>query len=392
MSIPTRRSGTNTNTAGSKDLSFGNTTPKTGETFFSQISGISRSLANGSVITVGVGYFENAPYIAVFKHTAEGEPDPNYQPVFIPATDFVELFNLVIQPDGRPLLLFALGSAQIAMVVRFNVDGTTDSSFGEGGTRSLNTRIYPGLLPRSGLAVQPDGKILVAFRNSLSNSLIVQLGTDGTIINFGQQDPITLNSTAVTSLVTTRQGFVAGGYRGNQALALGFEANGNPDSGFGNNGEAVVAENNLAIYAMTYNSQGNIGVVGADRYSPQERNFITKLQPNGTPSQDFNQGNLLITGTDAGSYIDVLFQNDGKMVALARAEARGRFVNLIRHTLAGPRDDTFGVDGVAEAYNEPQGRPLTSYVTTLELVQPNDKLQTSGYVSGGSYIARLLSV
>ncbi|KGE64714.1 MULTISPECIES: hypothetical protein [Pseudomonas] len=390
MSIPTRRSGTNTNTAGSKDLSFGNTTPKTGETFFSQISGISRSLANGSVITVGVCYFENAPYIAVFKHTAEGEVDPNYQPVFIPATDFVELFNLVIQPDGRPLLLFALGSAQIAMAVRFNVDGTTDSSFGDGGTRSLNTRIYPGLLPRSGLAVQPDGKILVAFRN-LSNSFIFQLDSDGTIINFGQQGPITLNGTILTSLILTSQGFVVGGYRGNQTLALGFDANGNPDSGFGNNGEVVLAQDNLAISDMASGPQGSIGVVGTDRYSPQERNFITKLQPNGTPSQDFHQGNLLITDTGLGSYTDVVFQSDGKMVALARAEAKGRFVNLIRHTLTGLWDNTFGVDGVAEAYRDPQGRPLSAYVTQLELVQPNDKLQTSGYVSGGSYIARSLS-
>lgn len=390
MSIPSRRSGTNTNTAGSKDLSFGNSTPKTGETFFSQISGISASLDNGSVITAGVRHFESMRYIAVFKHTPDGEADPDYHPVFIPTTDFVELFNLVIQPDGRFLLLYALGDAQTAMLVRFNIDGTTDSSFGDDGKRSLNTRIYSGLLPRSGLAVQPDGKVLLAFWN-LSNSFIFELDSSGTLTNFGRPEAISLAGTALTSLLTTSQGFVVGGYRGNQTLVLGFDNNGNPEPGFGNNGEVVLAEDNLAVYAMASGPEDTIGVVGADRYSSQERNFITKLQHNGTPSQEFNQGKLLVSDTGRGSYISLVFQGDGKMVALARW-GRGNIVNLVRHTQAGTWDNTFGVDGFAEAYRDPQGRPLSANITKLERVQPNDKLQSSGYLYGESYIGRLLSV
>lgn len=43
----------------------------------------------------------------------------------------------------------------------------------------------------------------------------------------------------------------------------GFDASGNPDSGVGNNGEVVLAQGNVAFYAMACGPQGTLGVVGA---------------------------------------------------------------------------------------------------------------------------------
>ncbi|WP_339434997.1 hypothetical protein [Pseudomonas orientalis] len=391
MSIPARRSNIDANSAGSKDLSFGNTLPKTGESFFSQITGISALRDDGSIITAGICYFENLPYIAVFIHNADGELDPEHSPMFIPTTGFARLFNLIIQPDGKPLLLFSLGDAAIAMVARFNKDGTLDTEFGVEGTSSLNIRIHAGLLPRSGLAVRHDGAILVAH-TSTQESYIHELNSNGTATNFGKPGPVKLDGTAATSLIISSTGFVVGGDRAGQAMLLGYDASGEPDVEFGERGEKTLGQN-LTVSALALGPQGSIGVVGASRFPPDEQNFITKLQPNGSFSQEFNNGSPKVTDdNNTGAYTSLIFQDDGKMVPLARDYARGSYVNLVRHTLGGYWDTLFGIGGVAEAYRVPQGRPLTAFVDKLEWVSGHGKLQISGDVSGGSFIGRVLSV
>lgn len=171
-----------------------------------------------------------------------------------------------------------------------------------------------------------------------------------------------------------------------------YDASGEPDVEFGERGEKALGQN-LTVSALALGPQGSIGVVGASRFPPDEQNFITKLQPNGSFSQEFNNGSPKVTDdNNTGAYTSLIFQDDGKMVALARDYARGSYVNLVRHTLGGYWDTLFGIGGVAEAYRVPQGRPLTAFVDKLEWVSGHGKLQISGDVSGGSFIGRVLSV
>ncbi|AZF06950.1 delta-60 repeat domain-containing protein [Pseudomonas sp. R5-89-07] len=396
MSIPSQPLAENTNTAGSKDLTFGNTDPKTGDAIFYDVEGICATRPDGVIITVGTTYVDNVPNIALVKTTNAGETDPNHRITLIPMVSRVVLFNLTLQPDGKALLLFSQRDTQTATIMRFNEDGTVDTAFGINGETSLSKPIYGGLLPRSSLTLQNDGKILTAFSDN-AHSYIFQLDTHGTPINFGKPEPITLESTTITCLITSVSGFVAGGYRGNDAIVRGYDAQGRLDSGFGVEGETVLAfpngEQNLIVLAIAPGPQGLIGVVGSSRSFPErEWNFITSLRSDGTPSQAFNQGKAIVTDGDIGAYIDLVFQSDGKMVALAREDAKGSKVHLVRHSLAGPLDQTFGVQGIAQAYIDPQSRPVSSYVNKLECVLPGDKLQSSGalYVYG-YFIGRLLS-
>jgi uncharacterized delta-60 repeat protein len=393
MSIPSQPLAENTNTAGSKDLTFGNTVPKTGDATFQEVEGISASRPDGSIITVGTTYLGGKSYFALIKNTSAGEMDPGHQPIFIPTDDYVSLSNLTLQPDGKALLLFAQGNGETATITRFNEDGNLDTAFGIGGQTSLSKRLYGGLLPRSSLTVQSDGKVLAAFSDT-ANGYIFQLGTDGTPINFGKPEPITLQGTVITCLINSTSGFMAGGYRGNDAILRGYDTQGRLDPRFGVEGETVLAFDssvqNPGVLAIAPGPQGLIGVVGASRSYPRELNFITALRSDGTPSQAFNKGIALVTGVGLGAYIDVVFQSDGKMVVLAREDAKGSRVYLVRHSLAGPWDETFGDQGVALAYRDPQSRPSTSYVNKLECVLPGDKLQSSGTIYG-SFIGRLLS-
>jgi len=86
-----------------------------------------------------------------------------------PADAFARGHELAIQPNGKILLsstLF-LPDRRDFVVSRFNVDGTTDSSFGDNGHRLVqfqNGADYPSL------ALQTDGRIVAAGSTSFNNS------------------------------------------------------------------------------------------------------------------------------------------------------------------------------------------------------------------------------
>src|SRR5262249_20359310 len=86
-------------------------------------------------------------------------------------------FGTVVQPDGK---IVVAGSAPNSKghtslpLLRYNPDGTLDSTFGSGGL-VLTTlgRLSPGsglVSSWHGIALQPDGKIVVAGRHLLSTS------------------------------------------------------------------------------------------------------------------------------------------------------------------------------------------------------------------------------
>jgi len=63
-------------------------------------------------------------------------------------------FDLAIQPDGK---IVVVGNSQLTIdIVRYNVNGTLDSSFGVGG-KLTNNRFYQG----KSIKLQTDGKILI---------------------------------------------------------------------------------------------------------------------------------------------------------------------------------------------------------------------------------------
>ncbi|MDQ0741984.1 hypothetical protein [Pseudomonas sp. W4I3] len=391
MSIPSIHSVENT--AGSPDLSFGNTTPKTGEVFFNQVYGISRAHPDGSTLTAGNLWIEGATYIGLTKHKQDGALDTDYglSLSYVPSGT-VFLGTLRLQSDAKPVLLGSLSFDYTAFISRFDDKGALDPDFGRAGTVTLNKRFDIGRLTRSDLAVLPNGNILAMF-NDITSSYIFQLDSDGEQINFGQTGPIELPGIFLNALLPTPEGFIVAGSRARKAFVMGYLHDGTANPSFGDQGLVTLPftdEENKQATALAQAINGDIAIVGNSYYTPQEINFITRLKANGEPDLQFNNGIPRITDVKLGAYVSLVVQADGKIVAMARDEGRGHIVNLIRHTLAGQWDVGFGVDGVALAY---RGSPAnTNYVTTLELVQPDEKLQSSGYLgSSSSIITRTLS-
>ncbi|KTC43275.1 hypothetical protein AO262_36970, partial [Pseudomonas fluorescens ABAC62] len=97
--------GSTLNTAGSADLSFGNTTPKKGTVIDVDTAGISRVLSDGSIITVGLFSNDTGRHIGITKYTPTGDVEFVFRET--PADEREVLIDMLVQPDDNPLLLAA---------------------------------------------------------------------------------------------------------------------------------------------------------------------------------------------------------------------------------------------------------------------------------------------
>jgi uncharacterized delta-60 repeat protein len=126
--------------------------------------------ADGKLVVAGTTYQDNDfsdEDFAVARYNPDGTLDKAFGVGGRVQTDFPGLAavasSVVVQPDGKivvaggafPLFTF-LGDFK---VVRYNSDGSLDSSFGEGG---IVTTTFPEGSYAFDVALQPDGKIIAA--------------------------------------------------------------------------------------------------------------------------------------------------------------------------------------------------------------------------------------
>ena len=110
--------------------------------------------------------------------------------------------RVTLQPDGKIVLAgwYVNGTDDDFAVVRYNTDGSLDSSFGSGGI--VVTRVGTGQDRISGVTVQPDGKIVVAGHSHNGTDLAVaRYLPDGTLDQFCARYRST--GTTATNLNTT---------------------------------------------------------------------------------------------------------------------------------------------------------------------------------------------
>ena len=120
---------------------------------------------DGKVVVAGEGRDSgDVPIIVVARYNQNGSLDTIFNGTGIITTSIgsgAAAADVAIQPNGKIVVVgvgVTGGNSNLA-VVRYNVDGSLDSSFG--GTGIITTTINGGDVGRS-VAIQPDGKIVVA--------------------------------------------------------------------------------------------------------------------------------------------------------------------------------------------------------------------------------------
>lgn len=221
-----------------------------------------------------------------------------------------------------------------------------DLAFGVGGTVTTDF-LTPAADTAHVVAVQADGKIIEAGRTfgfatgsqwalaryNPDGSLDASFGTAGRVVtDFGHSGA----GASVSSLAIQNDGkiIVAGTDESSYALAR-FNADGSLDTSF--DGDGIVSTSSLTN-SLVIQSDGKILTAGADYASF----VLTRYNPDGSLDASFDGDGVVRLGAEFNQVNGVSLQSDGKIVAVGRA---GELFALVRYDSEGSLDTSFGGDG-----------------------------------------------
>jgi uncharacterized delta-60 repeat protein len=338
--------------------------------------------ADGKLVVVGQTYKHNDysdEDFVVTRYNTDGTLDNTFGARGRVRTDFPGLAAVpsavLIQPDGKivvaggafPLFTFA-GNFE---VVRYNPNGSLDTSFGNGGIVTTN---FPEGSYAFDVALQPDGKIIAAGTvfvdfvigdQSDTDFALARYNPDGTpdatFGNGGQvsTDFVGMEDDVFSVLIQPDGKIVAVGSANNPATYYDFAAvrylsNGTIDTTFGVAGKVTTDfgdQNFDRARSAALQSDGRILAAGfAISQNGGVQNFaVARFTSNGVLDTTFSRdGKTQIDfGNCCQSATKVLLQSDGKIIAVggSNGESSEDDFLLARLNPRGSLDNTFGVGG-----------------------------------------------
>jgi uncharacterized delta-60 repeat protein len=244
--------------------------------------------------------------------------------------------SVIVKPDHK---IISGGS----MICRYNEDGTLDNSFAVHG---IITGMYS-----HGLALQSDGKILTVYGEKIC-CLNINGMLDNTFGNGGIDSTINFWPDYGGSAIALQPDgkIIIAGISNSTSLGVGrLLPNGIADSTFGSNGLVIISAPDGQASGVVIMPDGRIVVAGSSTFY---QSFMTvRFQPDGTIDTSFNHTGIVLT--NAGDYYSasgssIQLQNDGKVVVAGNARYTGQGLNfvLLRYDTNGTLDRTFGDTGV----------------------------------------------
>jgi uncharacterized delta-60 repeat protein len=257
--------------------------------------------------------------------------------------------SVAVQVDGK---LIAAGSAASSAssfaAVRFNADGSLDTSYGNGGKV---TTTFPGATDAKGghLALQPDGKVVQA----------------------GLQERAVVSGKGKNQVTTYYDDFAL----------VRRTADGALDPTFGSGGRVVTSFGttvNGAAFAVAVQADGKIVAGGPSNASGQDSFMLVRYNADGSLDTGYGAGGMVTTRfATPAELMDMVIQGDGKVVAAGYTEPSpssglGQVMTVVRYNTDGSLDPTFGSGGVFSLPN-PAGTS-TQRNTRAVAIQPDGKI------------------
>ena len=271
-------------------------------------------------------------------------------------------YSVALQADGKIVLGGTTGFPSDIVVVRYNTDGSIDTSFGVLGVATA--AIGSSTDRTEQIIVQPDGKILVAAYVSAavgSDFGLVRFNSDGTADNTFGTDGVATFLTAggfdylETAALQADGKILLAGYSntlGSDIVLLRVNADGTLDNTFDGDGQVITNFNGAAstdrAFGIAVQSDGRILLVGST--DEGESNVaVLRYNTNGSLDTTFSGDGLLAVDIgDADIARDIVIQSDGSIVLTGNTESGGNTdVFLIRVDSNGVLDAGFGTGGIA---------------------------------------------
>jgi uncharacterized delta-60 repeat protein len=323
---------------------------------------------------------------------------------YFPIDDFGSLISsIAIQNDGKIVAAgVAIGSDRHDLtVMRFTKRGIIDSSFGGNGI--VFTGIKGNDIQQKGIAIQPDGKIIVSgslihtdLTNNYSAIIIARFTSNGLLDSTFNGNGLYLLRAAnynyvATSLALLPDGkmFVGGEafqYFGEaKAIVLKITSSGALDSTFGKKGIGTASLNNVeyaSVNAMTIQANGKIVLGGYLQINGLTEDFVLiRFNLNGSVDNSFGTNGIIYT--DFGNKDEtsaLLVQPDGKIVAVGSSKddiSKESYFALARYNKNGSLDKSFGNQGKLLTSFENFDKKRFSYANAA-LLQPDGKIIALG--------------
>ena len=323
------------NENGSLDTSFNGTGEVT------TAIGPSWDTANGLVRQpdgklVAAGYTNNGSKIdfAVARYNANGSLDTNFNGTGKVTTAFGadddHGLALALQPDGKVVVVgrTSNGSNTDFALARYNPDGSLDTGFN--GTGKVTTAIGSADDSANAVAVQPDGKIVVAGDSRTGGgNLVVALarynpnGSLDTGFNGTGKVTTPIGTTAAAHALVLQQNdkVVVAGVGTASTIAFGlvrYNANGSLDSSFGSGGTVVTPIGSSQDVAddLVLQPDGKLAVAGYSYVGSRRVFALARYNSDGSLDTGFNGTGKLTTAVGSDDEATAVeLQPDGKLVA-----------------------------------------------------------------------------
>ncbi len=303
---------------------------------------------------------------------------------------------IVTQPDGKILIAGTIitNAGNRLMLARYNKNGKLDKSFGKKGIDTPFLYKKPYI---KAMALQPDGKIVVAGFTDSTGALgvvVLRFNSDGTNdSSFNNTGYVFTNFDDFVSIIsvaiqTDGKIILGGTYQtvgrpSNVFLTIRYNSDGSLDTTFNHTGIAnPITKYQTAAYGMKLLKNGKIVLCGVQGPSSFSSNSYALMKLNSDGSTDSSFGiNGYVYGADnpAGpggftSFTNLDEESDGKLVACGLYEENDALATF-RFNENGTFDSSYGNNGVAYTFFDSSG-----FTTAFAIeVQPNGKIIAGGY-------------
>ena len=385
------------NTDGTIDTTFGNS----GKLLHNHSSTIESWTAiaiqpDGKIVVVGYRYTGSNYDFIINRFTANGGDDASFNGGNAKTTDISlagrndQANAVALQSDGKIVVVGYSNSAATSndfAFVRYNSDGSLDTSFSGDGIFTINYTLGNGNDSATAVAIQSDGKIVATGINVNSNLGFIRLNIDGTVDSSASVGGA--NEADGRAIAIQPDGkIVVGGYEygsgfSNFALAR-YNPDGTGDLSFDSDARVTTSFNsgNSIVYGISIQPDGKIVAAGHALVGGDTNVALARYNANGSLDTGFDGDGKIISRISSFSNLafGVALQSDGKIVAAGYGRNGATDdIAVARYNINGSLDSTFA----------PGGKIITTVNNYDDIgyavaVQTDGKIVTAGYGGNGT--------
>jgi uncharacterized delta-60 repeat protein len=291
--------------------------------------------SDGRIVAAGSSNNGSDSDFALVRYNTNGTLDTSFNGTGIVTTpigsDNEGAGSVAIQSDGR---IVAAGESNNGLdydfaLIRYNTDGTLDTSFN--GTGKVTTPIGSADDNGFSVAIQSDGKIVAAGNSdngSTHDFALVRYNTNGTLdTSFNGTGkvttPVGTSDDGARSVAIQSDGrIVAAGFSlngsNNDFALVRYNTNGTLDTSFNGTGKVTTPISSRGgAYSVAIQSDGRIVTVGSSFNGMNDDFVLIRYNTDGTPDASFG-GGVVVTQLGIGNdtAFSLAIQSDGRIVAV----------------------------------------------------------------------------